>query len=103
MGKRLVRFRKSGEARWGLVRGTLVHELTIRPRGLGELLRNLDAAVGARASEGIPVADLELLSPVTAPSALKQRVARALFSERKLFEIFVRQQAKNPSTSRTAT
>ncbi len=67
MGKRLIRFSKGDEARWGLVEGPVAYELTAQPGSLGELLRDLETSLRLCSAEAQQIEDLEVLSPVTAP------------------------------------
>lgn len=77
MGLRLVRHRtrESGEASWSLVRGDRALALEGRFATTGELLGSGVAAARALAAgtderSGVPLAELEILSPVTHPCRL---------------------------------
>ncbi|MEM1250251.1 MAG: fumarylacetoacetate hydrolase family protein [Acidobacteriota bacterium] len=66
MGSPLVRFAKDSRAAWGVLEGDAVHELTASHESLGRLLED-PSALDSYGVDGRPLAELELLSPVTAP------------------------------------
>jgi 2,4-didehydro-3-deoxy-L-rhamnonate hydrolase len=64
---RIVRFKRAGEEKWGVLNGSLISPLNAPYSTTGELLRSGEADIQRALSKNgdVQLADIELLSPIT--------------------------------------